>query len=424
MRDITVFLIIFGSLPFILKKPYIGILVWSWLSYMNPHRLTYGFAYDMPFNQIVVIVLLFSMLFSKDSKKLQLNFLTVLWILFIVLMGITTIFAYFPDEALIQYIKVLKIQFVTLLTLMLITDMDKLRKVIWVICLSIGFFSIKGGVFTLLTGGGFRVWGPSGSFIEDNNALAVAILMTIPLMFYLYQQEKNKKIKLGIMVAIILSLFTVLGTQSRGALLAIGAVGVFYWFKSEKKFISAVIVVSLGACLLAFMPETWYERMDSMNNYEKDASAMGRIHAWEYAINAANDNILGMGFESWSLETFSIYSQTPDPHAAHSIYFGVLGDHGWIGLILFLLIFYLSWKRLKHVIKYTNNKDAFKDINLLAKMLQVSFIAYLVGGIFLSLSYFDLPWHLVCFVLILSKEVEPEPELPDTIKDKNSIYVT
>ncbi len=69
MRDILVTLLVFGSLPFILKRPYIGVLVWSWISYMNPHRLTWGFAYSLPFAQIVAVTLLFSFLISREKKS-------------------------------------------------------------------------------------------------------------------------------------------------------------------------------------------------------------------------------------------------------------------------------------------------------------------------------------------------------------------
>jgi probable O-glycosylation ligase (exosortase A-associated) len=146
--------------------------------------------------------------------------------------------------------------------------------------------------------------------------------------------------------------------------------------------------------------------MNSIGHYKIDGSSMGRINAWKYAFRAANDNLLGMGFESWSLETFAKYAPNPnDVHAAHSIYFSVLADHGWIGLFLYLLIYFLTWRRLSSVIKLTAKQDELKNILVLAKMLKVGFIAYLVGGAFLSLSYFDLPWHLISFVIILERIV-------------------
>ncbi len=407
MRDIAITLIVIYGCLYTLQKPYIGVLLWSWLGYMNPHRLSYGFAYDAPFAQITAIVLMGAMVFSGQTKKLPINPLTVTWIIFVAFMGITTLFAYFPDDAETQYIRVIKIQLVAFLTMMLITDLTKLNQLLWVIVVSLGYYSVKGGFFTLRTGGGERVWGPAGSFIEGNNELAVASLMIIPLMAYLYQISPQGWLKKGLLVAIPLSFIGAIGTQSRGALIAFAAVAVFFWLKSKKKLILGVGMVFLSMGVFAFMPASWHQRMDTIETYEEDSSAMGRLNAWEYAINAANDNLFGVGFDSWDPLTFALYAPNPrDVHAAHSIYFSVLADHGWIGLVLFLLIFYMAWKKLKTIIKQTHEKTELNEMNLLAKMLQVSFIAYWVGGAFLSLSYFDLPWHLVSFVVILERVLQ------------------
>ena len=40
--------IVFGSIPLILSRPFFGIIMWSWIAYMAPHRLTWGVAYDFP----------------------------------------------------------------------------------------------------------------------------------------------------------------------------------------------------------------------------------------------------------------------------------------------------------------------------------------------------------------------------------------
>lgn len=98
-------------------------------------------------------------------------------------------FAIYPDYALVSYIKVMKIQLLTFFTIIFLTSFKKVEYLIWVIVLSIGYYSIKGGIFTLVTGGGFRVWGPPGTFIYENNSLALATLMVIPLMYYLYSVE-------------------------------------------------------------------------------------------------------------------------------------------------------------------------------------------------------------------------------------------
>ncbi|BBB28756.1 putative O-glycosylation ligase, exosortase A system-associated [Neptunomonas japonica] len=422
MRDLLITLIVFGSIPFILRRPYIGILMWSWLSYMNPHRLAYGFAYDMPFAQVIAITIFMAFVFNKDRQSIPFSGTVVVWVLFLIWASLTTYFAIYPDFAAEQYIRIIKIQIFTFLTMALITNQDRINKLIWVIALSIGFYSIKGGIFTIMTGGSFRVWGPAGSFIEDNNELALACLMVIPLMYYLMVQLNNRWFKYAMGGAIFLSLASVIGSQSRGALIAIAAVLGFYWLKTKSKFVSAFVILFIVAAGWNFMPTSWHERMDTIGNYEEDASAMGRINAWIYSINIANDRLLGGGFSSWSTNTYAVYS--PDAElvvVAHSIYFNVLADHGWIGLILFLLVLIFTWNNLSRIIKRTRGDPGMSQQNLLARMLQISFIAYLTGGAFLSLSYFDLPWHLVAITLLISSQINLKSEALPKTKFKNSM---
>ena len=407
MRDILVTALVFGSLLLILRKPYIGILVWSWLSYMNPHRLSWGFAYNMPFAQIVAITLFVSILFSKDRKAIPLNGITVVWVMFLMWMSVTTLMAIYPDIANLYYFRIIKIQLVTFLTILLITDMIRLNQLIWVVVLSIGFFSIKGGVFTILSGGGFRVWGPPGSFIEENNALALSTLMILPMMFYLYKNSEIKWVRYFLMFAMASSFASAIGSQSRGALVATIAVGGFFWLKSSNKLVTGLLGVVVVVIGLGFMPDSWFDRMSTIQTYDEDASAMGRINAWKYSINIANDRLTGGGLKAWTFETFSQYAPNPlDVHAAHSIYFGVLGDHGWPGLILYLMILTLTWRSLSKIIRSTSKVESQSEIGSLAGMIKVSLVAFFSGGAFLSLPYFDLPWFFVAVTLILGRHMK------------------
>lgn len=399
MRDLLVTFLVMGSLPFILKRPYIGILVWSWLAYMNPHRLTWGFAYNMPFSYIVAVVLMVAVFMNHSKKSIPFDKTTVVWILFLIWLTISTVLAMYPSSAWPMFDRIVKIQVVTFLTMMLMTDQKKIDWLICVIVLSIGFYSIKGGIFTIANGGVFRVWGPPGSFIEENNSLALATLMIVPLMVYLFQIVTFKWLKPVIVLMILLSLASALGSQSRGALVAIVAVAGYFWISSPYKLLTGPVLAILAVLGLMFMPDSWHERMETIQHYQEDESAMGRINAWHYAINVANDRLFGAGLQSWKIESFAIYA--PDPlavHAAHSIVFGVLGDCGWVGMILFITILLMTWGNLNWVIKRAGRET---NQAKLAQMIKVSLVAYGSGGAFLSLSYFDLPWHLIAIALLL-----------------------
>ena len=73
MRDIIITLIVFGAVPFALKHPYIGIYVWSWISYMNPHRFSWGFAFNMPFAAVTAIAIIIGFLLTKEKNKFPID---------------------------------------------------------------------------------------------------------------------------------------------------------------------------------------------------------------------------------------------------------------------------------------------------------------------------------------------------------------
>jgi len=403
MRDIVLFALIFGSLPYILKRPWVGIIMWSFVSYMNPHRLTWGPAFGFPFAAVVAVTLLMSLIFTKEKIRLEVTPIIVLWLMFIAWMCVTTSAAFFPDGAVTQLKKVFKIQLVTFLTMVLITNRFRLNVLIATICASIGFFGIKGGVFVIRTAGSARVWGPPGSYISENNTLAVALLMIIPLGIYLARLVPKRWQRLGIYGGVVLCFFSVFGSQSRGALLATLAMSAFLVFKSKQKVLAGLAMIAVIPLIISFMPQSWHDRMATIQEYEQDGSAMGRLNAWRYAINLANDRITGGGFESWSQMTFARYAPVPDDvHAAHSIYFSVLADHGWIGLIMYLGIYASAWLQITFVAARAKRHPELRWMEDLGRMLKVSLVAYLVGGAFLSLSYFDLPWHLVAISCIMA----------------------
>ena len=122
MRDLLILVIVFGSLPFILRQPYIGVLMWSWLGYMSPHRLTWGFAYDFPFAQLVAIATLAGLFLTKEKKHFPVTGLTVTWLLFIFWMNVTTITSLYPDLAWKEWDRTMKIQLFAIITLLLMAD--------------------------------------------------------------------------------------------------------------------------------------------------------------------------------------------------------------------------------------------------------------------------------------------------------------
>ncbi|HQU16086.1 MAG: putative O-glycosylation ligase, exosortase A system-associated [Chromatiales bacterium 21-64-14] len=408
MRGVAVAIIIFGSLPFILVRPWIGILMWSWIGYMNPHRLTWGFAYNYPFAMIVGVTTLAALVISREPKRLPWNGLMIMLVVFNVWVIFTSLFMLNPVAGWIEWEKVAKVQLMTFVTIMLMQDRKRLHALVWVIACSVGFFGVKGGLFTILTGGQYMVLGPPHSFMPGNTEIGLALSMTLPLFRYLQLNTESKWVRRGLGVAMALTGVAIVGTYSRGAFLAGGAMGFMLWAKSRKRALIGIGLILVVSTMYHFMPKQYFHKMDTIETYHKDRSALGRINAWWFAFHLANARpIVGGGFEAFTRPLFKKYAPEPDNyHDSHSIYFEMLGEHGYPGLMIFLTIGIMAWRYGSRTVRECRDRPDLKWASDMAAMVQVSLVAYAVGGAFLGLSYFDLAWHLVAIQILLQVLVQ------------------
>lgn len=410
MRDIVLTALVGVLLISVFKHPVIGAYLWAWLGLMNPHKLTFGFAFRMPFAQATAAVTLLAFLMTRQRHALPMSGIVPVLLLLVFWMSLTSLFAVAPREDVIErWVFVLKIQLMLLVTWMLVTDAKQLRTLIWVVTFSVCFFGVKGGVWTVLTGGGGRVWGPPGGMLEENNALAVALVMLLPILYFLRQTETNKWLRHLLLFSMVTVTFSVLGSQSRGALLSLVSMAFFLGLKGKHPVRTSLMLVVFVMVAIGFMPDSWFDRMDTITNYQGDGSAMSRIWTWLTLWNAAVDRpLVGVGFRADNLVVFARYAPMDGNFSmfagkvfvAHSIYFQMLGEHGFVGFGLFITLGLITWRSAGKLARQMKDDPEFGPwMPQLMRMVQVSLIGYAAGGCFLSLAYLDLPYYIIGFVV-------------------------
>jgi len=415
MRDYLIFAIVFSLLPFILKRPVVGILTFAWISLMNPHRLCYGAAYDFPFAAVIAITTFISLFMTPERRRFPTTPTTVVLIFFSAWMTLTGFFAFDPSLAWPAWSTVIKTMLMMLIAMFVINTEKDIKALAWVMALSLGFYGLKGGVFTLTSGGVNHVVGPDGTYISDNNTLALGLIAALPFIWYLQQHPIKPWLRTGFIGLTLLTVVSIVGSYSRGALLGGGAMLFFLWLKGRQKLLTASAIALVVLVVYQFMPEQWFARMNTIDDYQQDASAMGRINAWQFAFNVAKDNVMGGGFKAFTPKMFQIYAPVPtNYHVAHSIYFQVLGDHGFIGLGLFMLLMFLAWRTGTRVKKFCGAEPELKWAADLATMCQVSIIGYAVGGAFLSMPYYDFYYYVIATLVLLEKLVVQKPHPGET----------
>jgi putative inorganic carbon (HCO3(-)) transporter len=413
MRDIALFALLAVALVYSIRQAWIGAIAWTVVSIMNPHTYGYAVATFPVAASIAVATMLGILIAPASAKRFPWSGESITLIALMAFFCVTLVFAFNIAGSFDQFKKVMKIDFMLLIALYLLHDKRQIHALCWALVVSIGFYGVKGGLFTIATGGAHRVWGPQGTYIEGNNEVALAIILVIPLVRYLQMQTKVRWQRLAYFGVMGLMAAAALGSHSRGALLAILAMAMLLWWRSKGKLLGGMVIGIAGATLLSLMSDQWFQRMETIGEYQEDASAMGRINAWYMAWNLATNHLFGGGFDIYNAFVASLYA--PDPtqiRAAHSIYFQVLGEHGFIGLALFLLLYLFTWMSAGVLRKTGSQNPETQWVRDLGAMCQVSLAGYLVGGAFLSLAYFDLPYNIMILVVATRVWLERNEQKP------------
>jgi probable O-glycosylation ligase (exosortase A-associated) len=403
MRSLALIACLLAMFPLTFVAPQVGVLIWSWLSFMSPQQLVY-FPIPVPLVYVVALTTMGAWFFSREPKRLPANAMPWLVMLFAVDMTISSAFGISPELAWSLWNRNVKTMILTLAIMLIMTNRVRLQALVWVIVVSIGYFAVKGGIFVLVTGGSSQVLGPPGSMIPDNNQVGLAMVMVWPLMFYLRASSEDRWVRLGLSLAMLLSVFAILGTYSRGAFVAFSFLIVYFWLKSKKKFLFAAIGLCTIAPALLFMPQQWIARMQTINTYNADLSAESRLESWGMAIRIAEARpFTGIGFDAMKLP---LANQLFDPDrergfVAHSIWFEPLSDHGLPGLIIFVAIGALGFFQANAVRRATRSIPEWEWAHNLATMSQLSLAGYFAAGTFLSMPYYDVYYAIIGIVSVL-----------------------
>lgn len=423
MRDLVFVL----ALPALMlagwKKPFISLGLCIWTALIFPNGWMYGFATVIRVNLLFALLMFASYALSKPKKEFRVDAIVVLVFMFMFWSTVTTIFGVgSPDVMWDIWSRVLKAVILFLFILLVIEKKLHFDFFLGCVVLSVGFFAVVEGLKYIATGGGHAIVGLMGHVLGDRNELSIAFVMTIPICLYLRNEyaSRSRFVGLGLLGVVLLLVLSVLGTNSRGGLIALLFLAGYLFLKSRRKMLILVLSSVLVFVAMQLLSDQWFDRMNTIQSADKDASFMGRVVAWKMAtIMISERPILGGGFKAveyspnWFrlAERFDEFAwfytgdETPDPRygrAAHSVYFQLLGDHGFIGLGIYLLVLLGCFMKLRRVAKMCRKMKAPEWISDAAVTLQLSLAAFCLGGAALSFAYFDLTFAIFGLVSVLS----------------------
>ncbi len=407
MRDFIVLLIVLGMLPTAFRKPFTGLMLFSWLAYMRPQDLCWGFARDMRFSFYVGIVMLVGWFINERGRRKFANHdvRTICMVLLALLVSISFAFAKVHDKNTVTYfVEFIKIILIATFTTGLVDTKQRLRMILWLIALSLGFYGFKNGIMGVISGGSPIIRGPGG-MLEDNNDFALALVMNIPLLFWLANSEKKRWVRRSTLMIAGLTVITIILTHSRGGFLALAGSTLWLAWRSGKLFQATMLFGVLAVMFLMFAPASVTDRLSTIADAaqgNEDSSVDARFRAWGIALEMVRDNpILGVGlrnFQSYRLSIDEHAATAHVIHVAHNSYLQIWAESGTPAFVIYLLLLSSVFFACNRMMRLSKRRPDLHWLGCYARGLEASTFGFMIGAMFLNRGHFDLIYHLFALV--------------------------
>jgi putative inorganic carbon (HCO3(-)) transporter len=398
LHEILFLALYLGLLPTVLVSPFTGVLLYHWLDNLPPDDV-YTFTLFPEYLSFITAALTFFMWLILEKKTIpRAPLVMLLMIALLVWINVTWHYALAPEAGAFEWNRTIKVIGFAILTAQMLSTRVRLEAFIWVLVLSATYFAVPGAIKLIVSGGsggigeGEVVVAAANSFFGDRVTLSVVLAMSLPFALYLGRRTTllparwlrwMKPAMLGIAATFLLAL---IGTFARTGLFAGGATLLMLAARSQRKIVAALVVVAVALALLAIAPENWFDRMNTIMDYQHDDSAASRIAAWNWAWAMAREHpIVGGGFGVFVLDAGSIPGRSGWLEA-HNIFFQVMAEHGFVGLGLFCSLMIAIYRSCAVVQKRVRRREELAWTADLARATQIGLVAFAVGGMFVSIA--------------------------------------
>lgn len=417
LHQILFLVIYLGLLPTVLVSPFAGVLMYKWLEDLPPDRVYSAtlLPVDLSF---VVGVLTFLLWLVRERKAIpRPSVLFFALVALLIWINITSLWALAPAAAAFKWDRTVKVIGFAILTAQMLRTRARLEGLIWVLVLTVAYFAVPGAIKTIVSGGagalarGKVVVAAPGSFFGDRVTFSVVLSMVLPFTLYLRRQARlipaSPWLKRGLLATAAALVIAMIGTYARTALLAGGVTFIMLAGNSRNRLAGLLILVAVVLAVYLVVPADWFARMGTIAHYRHNASAENRLIAWGWAWRMALAHpILGGGFRVFVLDhgitAGSGYIE------AHNIFFEMMAEQGFVGLGLFCLILLLIYRSCRVVSKRVEGLDGLAWAADLAYTVQIGLVAYVVGGMFVSIATSPFLYNLAGLAIGLRGLVERE----------------
>jgi probable O-glycosylation ligase (exosortase A-associated) len=387
-----------GLIPIVLVSAFTGVLMYYWLDYLPPDTV-YSNSLLSGYLSFVIGALSFAVWLLREKKTPPWPVLvTSLMIALLLWVNVTSFYALVPSEATFEWRRTVKVIGFAILTAQMLSTRARLEAFVWIFVLTTIYFAVPGAIKVIVSGGGGGIGtgevvvGSEAGFFGDRVIFSVVLGMALPLALYLGRQATLlparllRWVKPGMLGTAACCLIALIGTFSRTGLITGGATLLMLGIRSRRKLRGVLVVALAALALFLIAPENWFARMDTIVHYQNDKSAVDRIDAWKWAWQFTLAHpIFGGGFGVFVLDAGHISGRSGWLEA-HNIFFQIMAEHGFVGLLLFCLLIVAVYHSCAVVQKRAQGRDELAWTADLARSVQIALVAYAVGGSFVSIA--------------------------------------
>ncbi|MGL5837729.1 MAG: putative O-glycosylation ligase, exosortase A system-associated [Sphingorhabdus sp.] len=398
---------------FAFKRPFLFTLVYAYIDIIAPQRLSYFLLNSIPLSLIVFGLALLGFLVGDDKRDVRISPRWILLIVLLVYCGYTTTVAVEPLAALDKWSWVWKaLVFAAFLPLLLKTRL-RIEAMLLTMVLCASALIVTGGIKTAAGGGGYGmlvILTDTNTGLYESSTIACLAIALIPIIVWLAQHgtifKPEWKVYVYAGALIFACLLIPVGTQARTGLVCVAALALLFIRQTKRRFLYLSCAALIGTAAIPFLPSAFSQRMETMRDYKTDESAATRIAVWKWTWEFAKEHPLGGGFEAYRLNKIRYDLPVIDENgfdtgerdrkeivdqgrAYHSAYFEMLGEQGFPGLIIWLLIHVGGVWRMEVISRLYRKRNRPDEIWVapLARALQNAHIIYLIGALFIGIAF-------------------------------------
>ncbi len=415
-----------------IKSRYAGMLMYWWFAFFRPHEWMWWDLSALRLPLVAAVLFVIPSLFAGYYPRIK-GALPILMIIFVIGTIISTVLEGCPFGSAFALDRMITLVLVVLITERLIENERGLLGVIFTAAISLCYFSGRAGLYALIGSQNLYDVALVKGFFAGSNALALGTAMLVPWLIFISQNfhfknalqfipplfRKHDALR-KIMLVVVLPLLTcgaiyyIIACESRGSAIALG-LGLITWAllhpKRLKLIFGGIVVLAIGLAIIP-LPEGYSERIMSAFKEEEDldSSAASRPHFWRIARKMASDHTFGVGsgcysryYDSYDTSN-GLYGSSRSVHSSH---FQIVGEMGYPGLVIWILLFLVSYYKLwkiRRIAIAKQSEDAKSWFYFyFANAMLTSQTIFLVGGSFYEMSFNDITWLIFGFAIAATR---------------------